>query len=266
MTIAVTRLDFIVYASRMSSVYAHAFDNVQQILDRYEITDKPLRLAHFIAQVMAESEALNRCTEDLCYSAERIVKEWPLHFQPHTRNDPADFAGKPEALADVVYGGRMGNTAPGDGFAYRGRGLLQLTGKDGYRHVTGLLREGVPRRPRSDGRPGPGVRAGLEPEHRRGVLERQRRQPGRRQRLHRRGDTRGQRGNGRAGGPPPLVRKGRRAPPAVLDPRQEAAGRLSVQASGRVRSWHHRSHHRSHQRAVRRTIRRPGRSTATMPA
>lgn len=147
MTIAVTRLDFIVYASRMSSVYAHAFDNVQQILDRYEITDKPLRLAHFIAQVMAESEALNRCTEDLCYSAERIVKEWPLHFQPHTRNDPADFAGKPEALADVVYGGRMGNNAPGDGFAYRGRGLLQLTGKDGYRHVTGLLREGYPGAP-----------------------------------------------------------------------------------------------------------------------
>lgn len=147
MTIAVTRLDFIVYASRMSSVYAHAFDNVQQILDRYEITDKPLRLAHFIAQVMAESEALNRCTEDLCYGAERIVKEWPLHFQPHTRNDPADFAGKPEALADVVYGGRMGNTAPGDGFAYRGRGLLQLTGKDGYRHVTGLLREAYPDAP-----------------------------------------------------------------------------------------------------------------------
>lgn len=141
MTVAVTPYDFVRYASRMPSVHARAFDHAQRDLDPYGITQSSLRLAHFISQVMAETEALRICIEDLSHGAERIVQLWPSHFQRGTGRDPAQYAGMPEALANVVHAGRMGNSAPDDGYTYRGRGLLQLTGKDEYRNATLALRK-----------------------------------------------------------------------------------------------------------------------------
>ena len=71
--------------------------------------------------------------ENLNYSAERLPKVWPSRFKPTGPLDPLAFAHNPQRLANEVYAGRMGNIGPNDGFTYRGRGLLQLTGKTSYR-------------------------------------------------------------------------------------------------------------------------------------
>lgn len=127
--------------------YLDAFKNGQATLDRYEILKTPLRVAHFIAQVMHECGALTIEFENLNYSAGRLPQVWPTRFKPRGPLNPADYAGNPVKLANEVYGGRMGNTAPGDGFKYRGRGLLQLTGKESYAEATRILRKTNPSAP-----------------------------------------------------------------------------------------------------------------------
>jgi putative chitinase len=122
------------------SSYRDAFPTALSILDRYEITANPLRFAHFMAQILHESNGLTIQFENLNYSPERLSKVWPARFMPRGPVDPSEYAHNPEKLANLVYGNRMGNNDPGDGFKYRGRGLLQLTGKDSYRQVTELVR------------------------------------------------------------------------------------------------------------------------------
>jgi putative chitinase len=68
--------------------------------------------------------------ENLNYSADALLRTWPSRFNAETA---AKMARKPEAIANYVYGGRLGNGADGDGWKYRGRGLIQLTGKGNYR-------------------------------------------------------------------------------------------------------------------------------------
>jgi len=101
--------------------------------------DTPVRRAAFLAQVVHESQGLSRLEENLVYSAERVVQVWPRHFflppdEPAGRLDAQDAAHAPEALANRVYAHRLGNGDPasGDGWRYRGRGLLQLTGRQHY--------------------------------------------------------------------------------------------------------------------------------------
>lgn len=97
------------------------------VLKKYGITT-PLRLAHFFAQLAHESGAFTIREENLRYSAKRIAQVWP------TRPAAVKLANNPEGLANSVYANRMGNGGPssGDGYRYRGRGLAQHTGKDGY--------------------------------------------------------------------------------------------------------------------------------------
>lgn len=92
--------------------------------------DTPARAAHFLAQVSVESGRLYRLEENLNYSAERLMSVWPARFPTHA--EAAKFAHKPQALANKVYGGRLGNVGPDDGWRYRGRGLKQLTGRANY--------------------------------------------------------------------------------------------------------------------------------------
>lgn len=122
-----------------ADAYLAAFAAGQEVLDQYAISDSPLRVAHFLAQVLHESGALTRQHENLHYSPERLPVVWPRRFRPLGPLDPADYAFNPQKLADAVYGGRMGNTGPGDGYTFRGRGLLQLTGKDSYARATTIL-------------------------------------------------------------------------------------------------------------------------------
>lgn len=130
------------------SSYRDAFAAGQSVLDLFEISATPLRVAHFVAQLMHESGGLTIQLENLNYSPGRLPKVWPSRFQPKGPLDPAQFAHNPERLANEVYArAELGNTAPGDGFKYRGRGLLQPTGKNSYREATRILRQSFPDAP-----------------------------------------------------------------------------------------------------------------------
>jgi putative chitinase len=88
-----------------------------------------------LAQMGHESGGLTVFSEGLNYRAERLMEVWPSRFPTLAAARP--FAGNEEKLANQVYAGRMGNGPPesGDGFRFRGRGYIQLTGRDAYRDV-----------------------------------------------------------------------------------------------------------------------------------
>ncbi|CAO4174118.1 Peptidoglycan binding-like domain-containing protein [Methylorubrum aminovorans] len=90
----------------------------------------PKRLAHFLAQVAHESAGLARTEEALSYSAARMVEVWPSRFPTAAAAVP--YARNPQALANKVYGGRLGNRLPGDGWRFRGGGGLGTTGRANY--------------------------------------------------------------------------------------------------------------------------------------
>jgi putative chitinase len=89
-----------------------------------------LRIAHWFAQFGHESRNFTQYEEGLHYSAKRLCAVWPRRFPTLASAEP--YANNPVDLANYVYGKRMGNTAPGDGYRYRGRGP-QITGKENYR-------------------------------------------------------------------------------------------------------------------------------------
>lgn len=101
-----------------------------EVLPKYGI-DTPMRLAGFLAQTAHESADYKLLEENLNYSAAQLQKTWPKRFDAATA---AQFARKPEAIANKVYSDRMGNgsAASGDGWRFRGRGIKQLTGRDNY--------------------------------------------------------------------------------------------------------------------------------------
>ena len=98
-------------------------------MNRYQIVGSK-RVAAFIAQIGHESGQLTRLVENLNYSADALRKTWPSRFNAELATT---VARKPEQIANIAYGNRMGNTAPSDGWRYRGRGLIQITGKNNYR-------------------------------------------------------------------------------------------------------------------------------------
>jgi len=90
------------------------------------------RRAAFIGQLCVESAHFSRVTENLNYSAPGLLATFPHHFTNVIQAN--NYAHQPEKIANRVYANRMGNgnEASGDGWKYRGRGLIQLTGKDNY--------------------------------------------------------------------------------------------------------------------------------------
>lgn len=103
----------------------------------------PKELANFMAQVTYESSDLKRLEEGFRYT--RNIAQIPVDSALRKGREALEAArlealsGRPEQLADLMYGGRMGNNEPGDGFRYRGRGYIQLTGKNGYREAGEVL-------------------------------------------------------------------------------------------------------------------------------
>lgn len=117
-----------------------------QVFARYRI-DTPLRVAHFMAQISHESSGGYIAEESTNYTTpQRIVAVWPRRFTVETAQA---YVRRPRDLANKVYNGRMGNrTGTDDGYAYRGRGLLQLTGRDAYRIAGERLGLDLVREPR----------------------------------------------------------------------------------------------------------------------
>lgn len=106
-------------------------DIIDEVLDSYEI-NTPIRKAHFLAQISHESGSFKFVKENLNYSANALYGVFRKYFP--TLAAAALYARQPEKIANKVYANRMGNgdEASGEGWKYRGRGLIQLTGKDNY--------------------------------------------------------------------------------------------------------------------------------------
>ena len=103
----------------------------------------PLRLAHFLAQAGHESGGFKAVNENLNYGAKGLLGIFKKYFP--TQEKAALYERKPEKIANLVYGGRMGNgpEASGDGYRYRGRGYIQLTGKDNYKAFDAVVEESI---------------------------------------------------------------------------------------------------------------------------
>jgi putative chitinase len=117
--------------------YRQAFSAADAVLEPYGINESGLRLAHFMAQVLHETGTLTIQSESLYYKPERLMAVWPKRFPTLGAAEP--YARNPEKLANLVYGGRMGNIDPGDGFKFIGRGMLQLTGRASYKKYGDLV-------------------------------------------------------------------------------------------------------------------------------
>jgi putative chitinase len=103
---------------------------IPTIMEKFSI-NTPLRLAHFLAQCGHESGGFKAVQENLNYSADGLKKIFPKYFPG---NLSESYARNPEKIASKVYGGRMGNgdEASKEGYKFRGRGYIQLTGKQNY--------------------------------------------------------------------------------------------------------------------------------------
>ena len=103
----------------------------EQYCDKYQINNVE-RMSHFLAQVNYESGYMNYIVENLNYSSKQLLKVFPKYFK--TLDEVKEYEYKGEKIANKVYANRMsnGSEASGDGWKYRGRGLIQLTGKNNY--------------------------------------------------------------------------------------------------------------------------------------
>jgi len=128
---------------KLEALKGHVPDAViAQIPDtaaKFNITN-PLRLAHFLAQCGHESGGFRAVSENLNYSAKGLLGTFPKYFNATTA---AQYERKPEMIASRVYGGRMGNgdESTKEGFKFRGRGYIQLTGKSNYTNFTKFIGE-----------------------------------------------------------------------------------------------------------------------------
>lgn len=105
------------------------YEKYKSLFNNYGI-NTPLRIAHFMAQIDHES-GLNPISENLNYSTEGLIKTFPKYFTlPLAKN----YARNPQKIANRVYAKRMGNgnENSGEGWKYRGRGFIQITGKENY--------------------------------------------------------------------------------------------------------------------------------------
>jgi putative chitinase len=103
----------------------------------------PLRLAHFLAQAGHESGGFKLVNENLNYGAKGLLGIFKKYFP--TEAKAKEYERKPEKIANLVYGSRMGNGAEitGEGYKFRGRGYIQLTGKDNYKAFDAVVTESI---------------------------------------------------------------------------------------------------------------------------
>jgi putative chitinase len=136
--------------NRISPIIPGALEDYRQairqggpLFDQHGVTT-PLRMAHFLAQVLQETGGLTVRRENMNYSAPRLFEIFGVnhHSAAITHEEAFDLSRKPEQIAERVYGlgnphkaAALGNTNPGDGFRYRGNGILQMTGRGAHRET-----------------------------------------------------------------------------------------------------------------------------------
>lgn len=115
-------------------------------MQKFEL-NTPLRLAHFLAQAGHESGGFKAVNENLNYGAKGLLGIFKKYFP--TEAKAVLYERKPEKIANLVYGGRMGNgpEATGDGYKFRGRGYIQLTGRDNYTAFSKAINEDLTANP-----------------------------------------------------------------------------------------------------------------------
>jgi putative chitinase len=141
MTLTKEKIIHILHGNADAAAWA---DAAMEILPKYEI-NTPNRIAGFFAQCGHESMNFTALSENLNYRAETLEKLFSKYFSKAGRN-AADYAKQPEKIANVIYANRMGNgdTASGEGYLFRGRGVIQLTGKDNYIAFASSIKMSLP--------------------------------------------------------------------------------------------------------------------------
>lgn len=118
------------YSKLTKHLPEHVYVQILDVVIKYKI-NTPLRLAHFLSQCHHESAGFKLVEENLNYSAEGLLKTFKKYFTPEQAQE---YAHNKVRIASRVYANRMGNgdEASQEGWLYRGRGYIQLTGKDNY--------------------------------------------------------------------------------------------------------------------------------------
>jgi putative chitinase len=128
----------------LANIDGHISASVLKELKGIAQIDGPLRMAHFLSQCDHESAGFTKTVENLNYSAERLLVVFPKYFkgkydeeyegQNIGKHDAKNYERRPKSIANLVYANRMGNggVESNDGYNYRGRGYLQLTGRNNY--------------------------------------------------------------------------------------------------------------------------------------
>lgn len=135
---------------RDAAIYATP---LQVAAERYDIST-PRRVACFVGQLAHESARFSRVFENLSYSAQALARTWPARYADSDGQPNATalrIARKPEDIANLTYAGRLGNgsAGTGDGWRYRGRGLIQITGRSNYQRCGEALGLDLIRKPES---------------------------------------------------------------------------------------------------------------------
>jgi len=119
---------------------AAVFAEINFLIEKFNLSSG-LRLSHFLSQCAHESGNFKVLNENLNYSADGLLKIFPKYFKDKATADA--YARKPEKIANRVYASRMGNgdEASGDGYKFRGRGFIQLTGKSNYQAFSDFIKE-----------------------------------------------------------------------------------------------------------------------------
>jgi len=120
----------------------NVFSQIFGVMETFQI-NTPLRMSHFLAQCAHESGNFKTVSENLNYGAKGLLRTFKKYFP--TEAKALQYERKPEKIANLVYANRMGNGAEssGDGFKYRGRGYIQLTGKVNYESFNKMVDEDI---------------------------------------------------------------------------------------------------------------------------
>ena len=119
-----------------TKIPANVLEQIPQIMEKFSLNN-PLRLAHFLSQCAHESGNFKAVTENLNYGVKGLRSIFGKYSKAYER--------KPKKIANKVYASRMGNgdEASGDGWKFRGRGYIQLTGKDNYTQFDKVVEDDI---------------------------------------------------------------------------------------------------------------------------